>query len=381
MLEGDLGDFAVPDVLRLLALTSKTGRLRLRTDVGAGRVDLAGGRVRDASADATRLPIARRLLGRGLVDGGALRAVLADRQRLPTDRQLARMLVERGLLDDDVAGEVLHEQTTDAVFDLLLWTSGRFRFDSAPGDEERSDPQLEVEELLHRTQERLEQWEAIVAATGDGAAAVTVRRPEHDEVAVGAEGWELLGLADGRRTIDELARLSGRGRFGTRRILVHLLELGVVTVGERGSVEQLLDHHQVLEELETALADQPDPASEVLAGPAHERTDDEDTSGSAYEAEGPRTPAAVNGTLDEVATPVGAGVSTSTDDGVRKALPQSEDAAPAGAGAAASAADTVPAATAVRAGAARKGRGERLGPDPSIDEDVVHRLIAGVEGL
>jgi hypothetical protein len=307
--------------------------------------------------------------------------VLADRQRLPTDRQLARMLVERGLLDDDVAGEVLHEQTTDAVFDLLLWTSGRFRFDSAPGDEERSDPELDVEELLHRTQERLEQWEAIVAATGDGAAAVTVRRPEHDEVAVGAEGWELLGLADGRRTIDELARLSGRGRFGTRRILVHLLELGVVTVGERGSVEQLLDHHQVLEELETALADQPDPASEVLAGPAHERTDDEDPSGSAYEAEGPRTPVAVNGTHDEVATPVGAGVSTSTDDGVRQALPQSEDAAPAGAGAAASAADTVPAGTAVRAGAARKGRGERLGPDPSIDEDVVHRLIAGVEGL
>ena len=50
-LQGSLDTFALPDVLRLLATTAKTGRLRIEGDRGNGSVWLRDGTVMAASAD------------------------------------------------------------------------------------------------------------------------------------------------------------------------------------------------------------------------------------------------------------------------------------------------------------------------------------------
>ena len=50
-LQGTLDTFSLPDVLRLLATTSKTGRLRIEGDRGQGSVWLDAGGVVDAAAD------------------------------------------------------------------------------------------------------------------------------------------------------------------------------------------------------------------------------------------------------------------------------------------------------------------------------------------
>ena len=50
-LQGTLDTFSLPDVLKLLATTSKTGRLRIDGDRGQGSVWMREGRVVDADAD------------------------------------------------------------------------------------------------------------------------------------------------------------------------------------------------------------------------------------------------------------------------------------------------------------------------------------------
>jgi hypothetical protein len=324
VLEGDLTDFTLPDLLRLLALTSKSGRLRLRAGHREGRVDLVEGRVRDASADATRLPLARRALGTGVIDGEPVLAAVQGRDGLPTDLELARTLVGAGAVEASLLADLLREQVTDAVFDLLRWSEGTFRF--AGVGEVRGpsvlDLAIPVEEVLDEAGHRLEAWPTLAERTGDLDAVVVMSAParERVEVSLPPDGWTLLALVDGRRSVADLVVLSGLGEYRTRRILAALCDEGVVTIGAdaaEGPVGQLLAAHVALAALEA---------------------------GTAPVASSPPTPPRPTTVTAPPAPPAGRGADTPRP---------------------------------LRAHA----RTGRLRTDPSVDADLVDRLIEGVEAL
>jgi hypothetical protein len=51
---------------------------------------------------------------------------------MPTDLELARHLVEGDLLDAGVVADLAREQVIDALFALLRWEDGAFRFEAVP---------------------------------------------------------------------------------------------------------------------------------------------------------------------------------------------------------------------------------------------------------
>jgi hypothetical protein len=362
MLEGNLDDFTLPDILKLLAFTTKSGRLVLRRDDVVGRVDLHGGRVGEAAADAGRLAVGRRLLGAGLVSADDLQRVVAGREELPTGLELARGLTEAEVLGSGAVAEVLREQTVDALFDLVRWPEGTFRFEGREGDGDGmvKDLTLAVDELLASVEERLQSWPAVAERTGDSDAVVAISRPEGDraEVALPADAWSLLSLVDGRRTIADLARLTGQGEYRTRRTLVTLLDAGIVTVGDgdgRGPVDRLLSAVRVVDDLEARLGGGPAPAggtapSAEVAPRAAPLPAPPSKVGAPTAA--PPVPAAApaNGTSNPFDAP----------DRSRPGPVQVRD-------------EDAPAAPAPRA--------SRLRTDPSVDEALVRRLIDGVEQL
>jgi hypothetical protein len=398
VLEGNLDDFTLPDILRLLAFTSKSGRLAIHREGTAGRIDLTDGRVREASADADHLSIARRLLGVGLVSVGDLEPVLQDRDELPTDLELARDLVEAGTLESGTLAEVLREQTVDAVFDLLRWTEGNFRFEGGAPDASGGqvlDLAVPVDEVLTDATTRLEAWPAVAERTGDGDAVVTISRPagERAQVSLPPDGWSLLSLVDGRRTVAELARLSGQGEFHTRRTLVALLDEGVVTVGDTdgpGHVERLLAEHDRLAALETELGAPagPRPASagasgqQGSSGPDRPQRAASPASSPAASAESAVTAAARAPTASAPApaAPFGAApaAARASASGASRPGPvtvRTDDIPPP-------AAEPAPAeADAAETAARGTTRGGRLRTDPSVDAELVRRLIDGVESL
>jgi hypothetical protein len=364
VLEGDLGDFTLPDILKLLAFTNKTGRLGIVTDGVRGRVDLVKGQLRDASADADHLPLARRLLGRRLLDGATLQRLLGDAEALPTDLQLAQQLVSHDEEAATAVGEVLEAQALDAVFDLLRWSSGTFRFESATevGDTDTSpELALTVDTALAEAERRLGAWTEIRDRTGPGDAVVTVGRPAEASVQVDADGWQLIGLADGTRTIDELSVLCGRGQFETRSTIAELLALGVVSVGtdgSSGSTDGLLADQALLSRLEGALggaAGAPPTAHDQPAAATSASISEPDE--PALAARGGTADAA---TSDEAAEP---------EDAAVHELAVAPTPGP----------DT---GELVGSGARHaQGRNARPQADPTIDADLVNRLITGVEGL
>ncbi|HUH07812.1 MAG TPA: DUF4388 domain-containing protein, partial [Egibacteraceae bacterium] len=67
MLEGTLGEFALTDIFQLLALTKKSGALKVATPQAEGRVFFRGGEVYFAVSDTRRMPLGARLVSAELV--------------------------------------------------------------------------------------------------------------------------------------------------------------------------------------------------------------------------------------------------------------------------------------------------------------------------
>ena len=388
MLEGRLGDFTLPDILRLLAFTAKTGRLWVGDDGVQARVDVLDGQLRDASADSGRLGLARRLLGQDIVDSDTLEEALSGLEVLPTDLQLARRLVEQDALDAGHLADLVREQVIDALFDLLRWTDGGFRFEATALDDHGPsvlDLALPVDDVLEEVTARIEVHAEIEARTGGADAIATISRPgnENIEVALSPEAWTMLALVDGSRTVGELVELSGQGDYHTRQTLVSLVDQGIVTIGDPDTPppgDRLLKAHETLSVHEgrmEALTASTSPEDAKAASAAATKPSKPAKSSEPTKAAAPAE-TADRGTETEDDEPAEKPVAAASEPVEQEEAPAAEQDASAGDDDGAEQDEDTPAGvTPLRA----KARNGRLRTDPQVDEDLVRRLIDGVESL
>ena len=155
-LQGTLDTFALPDVLRLLAATKKTGRLRLTGGRGIGSVWVESGAV--SALEATHAPHAT--------------------------------------------------ETVNALFELLRFEDGAFTFDAGAVHDTPGAP-TEVEILLHQSEALLHEWRDIESVVPSMDAWVTLRKVlPIAEVSLDQGRWTTVvavgGGATVRRVADEL---------------------------------------------------------------------------------------------------------------------------------------------------------------------------------
>lgn len=179
-LQGNLGAFALPDVLRLLATTRKTGCLYVEGDRGRGSVWFDEGGVVAATA------------------GRALNAVPVD----------------------------------EAMFELLRHRRGSFRFslDEAPPLE--TVQALDLESTLLRALQLLDEWrelEAVVPSLSHRVELVPELAVGH--VTIDAGRWATLAAVADGISVGKLAESLGMGEIDVSRAVRDLVDMGVVRVG------------------------------------------------------------------------------------------------------------------------------------------------------
>jgi hypothetical protein len=177
-LQGTLDTFALPDVLRLLASTQKTGHLRLDGDRGPGNVWVDAGHV--VAADAENC-------GR------------------------AAPVVE-------------------VFFELLRNPDGSFVFDADITTSDAGAP-AEVEPLLAEAEELLSEWREIEAVVPSTEAWVQMA-PELSgpRTTVTAEQWRMLVAVGSGATVEHLAETFDLGELAVCRAVKGLVEAGLTVV-------------------------------------------------------------------------------------------------------------------------------------------------------
>lgn len=228
MLQGTLNDFSLPDVFSLLALTKKSGALRVAKDHTDGRVYFRDGAICLALSDAKRVPLVARLVSAGLVDEAQLRAMVDEHSG--SSLAVTEALLTSGQVEDRVLGALLREQIVDAVFELMRLQEGDFSFDASEPGLSRGVA-LSVVEVVGEASRRLEEWQTIssrIASRHAVLAMVPAGADTREGITLANEQWDLLALIDGRRTVSEVVELTGKGEFATCRVLGDLVDAGLV---------------------------------------------------------------------------------------------------------------------------------------------------------
>jgi Domain of unknown function (DUF4388) len=177
-LQGTLDAFPLPDLLRILATTNKTGYVLLESERGRGGV----------------------WFDRGAVVG------------IATDRATGQVPLD------------------ELLFELLRYQQGGFRFIADEAPHQPIEPQ-ELEAILRRATHLLEEWrtlEQIVPSLEHEVVLAPALR--HEQILINADCWStLVAIGDGR-TIGALAERLGLGELGVSRTLRDLVELGIVVI-------------------------------------------------------------------------------------------------------------------------------------------------------
>ena len=251
MLAGDLREFTLEDLFQLLALTRKTGALRLTCGDGSGRVHFLEGEIAFALADDRRLPLGARLVAAGYLSADRLEGILVEHRGVGA-AGLAVALLQADELDDATRSAFIAAQIHEALFHLSRVDKGPFTFDADdvldwPG------PLLAAGDVLAEARRRLAEWSELSGRLpADDAVLVVVPNPPGEgPMRLERSQWHLLALIDGRRHLSELAELSGNEAFYTAKIAASLVEAGLVEVAEDGgALARLLAGRAALRRLE-----------------------------------------------------------------------------------------------------------------------------------
>lgn len=176
-LSGTLDTFALPDVLRLLASTAKTGRLRITGDRGSGSVWVAGGDV----------------------------------------------------VATELASAVSHEPTNEeVVFGLLRFAAGSFTFEADAQSPNAGEPTA-MEPVLGRAENMLVEWRAIEEVIPSLDLWVGLRPAlTGPDVMIDQQRWSGIAAIGSGSQVGAVAETLRLNEIECCRLIKELLELGLV---------------------------------------------------------------------------------------------------------------------------------------------------------
>ncbi|MEM9132049.1 MAG: DUF4388 domain-containing protein [Actinomycetota bacterium] len=178
-MQGSLDDFALDEMLTLLASTGKTGRLEVKGDRGQGALRLKDGRLVDATASNT-------------ANG---------------------------------------TEPEDALFELLRFTDGNFHF--TVSEEEDGTADIVVAEAVIAAEERLADWKTIEAVVPSLRHMVTpVRELPENEVTLDRGDWAAIITIGNGCPVSAVCEELDLGEVEGSRCIKGLIERGLVSIGE-----------------------------------------------------------------------------------------------------------------------------------------------------
>jgi hypothetical protein len=148
-LQGDVRTIPVRELLAWLARRRATGTLSLSRGMEVWRFQLRAGRVEMATSSARESMLGRLLVERGLIDEDQLASAL---KRGQVGARLGRTLTRAGLVSPAALTEVLAHKMERLLGEALTWTEGRFYFDdeARPGRRPAIRTTVDVEAVIAR---------------------------------------------------------------------------------------------------------------------------------------------------------------------------------------------------------------------------------------
>ena len=231
VLKGEVTTAPLLMVLHSLAADAVTGCLHVvDPEDREALVYLRDGEVYFVAVPGRWQRLGARLVSSGELTPDALAEALEVQRTELQGWRLGELLVYLGYVEQDFIARIVREQVQDALWDLLTWTAGTWRFRTGETTRDELVEATPIDTLLDALRNRSEEWADICTVVPGPWAVPTLaaRGGAAAETTLDADAWSLLCKVDGRRTVSELAYECGHTLFEASRVLVDLMRAGFV---------------------------------------------------------------------------------------------------------------------------------------------------------
>ncbi len=233
VLAGDIAVISIAEILQLLHLQRQTGALTINSRRKHITLYVREGNVDFATSSGLRDEF---LMGRYLVEDGAvsredLQSVLESNKE--TGKMLGESLQSLGLVTEEQLQHALMRQTSELVYEVVRWKTGRFAFSVDPENEAPTEARLGLATgaLVMEGFRRVDEWR-LIEGTFDFDEVLY-----RDQVAIERIGDEskltkqehaVLEAIDGERTVREIVDEMDGSSFELCKILYQFLNSRLV---------------------------------------------------------------------------------------------------------------------------------------------------------
>lgn len=233
-LEGSIADFPMLEIIQIIAMGEKTGKLVLNGEIEQLAIYFIAGEAVYAQPIHYREKIGNTLVGKGHISQETVNAAL-NLQHLysqkGSNKRLGTILVELGLVPRTALEEFLKRQIEDAIYAILSEKNGDFYFDNE-FDLSEDDILLPmvVEKIVQNGKRLVEERKRIKRSVPP--LGTVYRKGDNSDIdlesKLGYQEWKIISLVDGKRTIREIIDCSGQPPFGVIRILLMFEDSGLI---------------------------------------------------------------------------------------------------------------------------------------------------------
>lgn len=237
-IEGPLRELALTDVMQLLHLSRKTGTLSISSEAAPrpGLIHFEQGSVIGARSAGETSRLGRLLVMAGKATVGQIDAALKLQREAPQRRIGALLAETQGVAPAEVQRQ-LRFQVEEAVFELVRWSDGYFRFEESPPlDVGEIRIRVPTESLLMEGMRRADEWTEMASGEPDASLVPVLVDRSADPAAVltlEPREWQVLAAVNGAHTLREIAREIGRGEFDVAKAVYSLASGGIVELRTR----------------------------------------------------------------------------------------------------------------------------------------------------
>jgi hypothetical protein len=251
MLNGSLDTVALPDVLRLIASSGKSGLLRIEDASPAGRIFIVDGRIAFATTRNENDPI----------DDLLHMEYRADYVGSTEDRRIVD-LNDLLVSNPEAFNRFLEQMVIEVMSRLLRVDEGRFRFDVDIRSRREIPHSFEIEDMISQASGRAEAWMRVFEVVPSATAPfrMSPRLNAEEEIVLGRRDWALLAATGGSTSIDEIAQKLKIFEFAAAKKVAELTQRGLLefidteisqkTVEASGLLSEVVEARAVQTEIE-----------------------------------------------------------------------------------------------------------------------------------
>ena len=231
-LKGNLRDFSTTQLLNLVNLARKTGKLALGSDDQNALLFFKEGRLIHASNAADEGNLATMLLKVGKLTADQTDAISQQGNGNTSDRAIGKYLLEAKMVSRDDIVQGVKDYMLEIVYDLFTWEDGTFLFEqNVLPSKDRITVPLNLDNVILDGTRRLQKNKELQDELPDlNVIALKITDKPLRDVKLTQDDWRVISHIHPRNSVKQIAQNNNMDEFQIRRIVYGMLQAGIVEV-------------------------------------------------------------------------------------------------------------------------------------------------------